>query len=83
MYDIFQNVIDDLNPGIVFATETWLSQNIRDGEIGAPQEFSCNYNIHRHGRQTQGGGVFIAIRNLVQTDVTTNTRRTVRWSGLE
>jgi hypothetical protein len=61
----FQNVIDSLNPDIVVATEAWLSDSIRDGEIGAPHGFSCLYNIHRHDRHTTGGGVFIAVRNTI------------------
>ena len=46
-------------------TESWLSPNPVDGEIGEEGRVSSDYPIHQHDRvtTTKEGGVFIAVRN--------------------
>ena len=59
----FQNLVDGCNPDIVVATETWLTPEQADGEIGEEGRFSEEYSVHRRDRSVSpGGGVLVAIR---------------------
>jgi len=66
-----QNLIDQHDPDIICATETWLSKEHKDGEI-------CfglldKYDIHRHDREfRQGGGVLIASKKELQAEFQPN-----------
>jgi len=57
----FQNIIDDTRPDIVIATETWLKDTMKDGEIGQPDDFSEKYEIYRNDRKDGYGGVLVAV----------------------
>ena len=47
----FQNMVNSTRPDVLVATETWLSKDTKDGEIGDPMEFSSNFDIQtRPGR---------------------------------
>ena len=61
----FQNLMDNNNPDVVVVTESWLTTNHPDGEIGETDRFCSKYQIHRRDRvtDTSGGGVFIAVKN--------------------
>lgn len=66
----FQHLVDENNPDIVVATETWLRPDIKDGEIGALNDFSNDYNIYRKDRTTAGGGgVMIAVKKTLISNV--------------
>ena len=39
----FQNLVDSTDPDIIVGTETWLTNNQKDGEIGMPNRFSDEY----------------------------------------
>ena len=57
-------------PDIIVATETWLSKDMKDGEIGAANRFSSEYVIYRKDRADGYGGVFVAvIKSLVSERV--------------
>ena len=71
----FQNIVDSSEADIIIATETWLTPDQADGEIGMPGRFCRDYKIHRRDREgtTKGGGVFVAVRNCPEL---TSTRQT-------
>ena len=52
------NVLQSVNPDIVFGTETWVDGNIKDQEI-----FPRGYKVFRKDRATSGGGVLIAVKD--------------------
>ncbi len=72
----FQQLVDATNPYIVAAVETWLKDDIADGEIGLPNKFSKDFAIYRKDRKGRGGGVLIAVRkdlmSTVQVDLDTD-----------
>ena len=56
-------LLDRLKPDIVFGTETWLHDGVKDSEI-----LSHHYKLYRKDRkQKRGGGVLIAIKEDLQT----------------
>ena len=52
------NVLQSVNPDIVFGTEAWLDGNIEDQKI-----FLKGYKVYRKDRVTSGGGVLFAIKD--------------------
>jgi hypothetical protein len=56
----FCNVIDAYNPDVVIGTESWLSEQINNAEV-----FRDDYITFRRNRCTQGGGVFICVKNYI------------------
>ena len=60
----FANYLHDFNVDIVLGTETWLSDDIKNSEL-------ClyNYDIFRKDRISRGGGVFIAVKKCLFSDV--------------
>ena len=52
------NILQSVNPDIVFGTEAWLDGNIEDQEI-----FLKEYKVYRKDRATSGGGVLFAIKD--------------------
>ena len=50
---------------IYCVTETWLSDSIFDHEI-----LPCGYSLYRKDRATRGGGVLIAVSDLVPITLT-------------
>jgi len=56
----FWNLIDTHNPDVVIHTESWLSEEINNAEI-----FRDDYIIFRRDRCSQGGGVFICVKNYI------------------
>ena len=50
-------MIDSVKPDIIFGTETWLNEDIKDNEI-----IPDNYTVYRKDRNREGGGVLLAIR---------------------
>lgn len=65
--DTFQNLVDSTSPDIIIATETWLTDDIKDGEIGQANNFSERYSIYRQDRTTRNGGVMIAVRANIKS----------------
>jgi hypothetical protein len=53
-----QNLIDSTKPDIIIATETWLDPTITNSQFLPP-----NFTVYRNDRNTDGGGVLIAIDN--------------------
>jgi hypothetical protein len=56
----FWNLIDTYNPDVVIGMESWLSEGINNAEI-----FRDDYIVFRRDRHSQGGGVFICIKNYI------------------
>ena len=54
----FQSYIYSTDFSLIAITETWLSNNILDGEV-----LPTNYTIYRHDRVSRGGGVLLAIKH--------------------
>ena len=52
------NILQSVNPDIVFGTDTWLDGNIEDQEI-----FLKGYKVYRKDRPTSGGGVRFSIKD--------------------
>nr|XP_054755228.1 uncharacterized protein LOC129261189 [Lytechinus pictus] len=52
--------IESKKPDIILGTESWLEQDINSAEI-----FPSNFNIFRKDRNSNGGGVFVAINKKV------------------
>ena len=65
--DSFQNLVDSTQPDIIVATETWLNDDIKDGEIGQVGKFTNKYKIYRQDRTTRNGGVMIAIAHTLKS----------------
>jgi hypothetical protein len=59
------NVLDSIKPDIIFGTENWIDNSIKDSQI-----FTPGYNIYRNDRNVNGGGVLLAVRdNLISSPV--------------
>ena len=59
----FQHTVATHKPDIICATETWLTPDHANGEIGDPDIFMEHYDIFRRDRtQRKGGGVLIATK---------------------
>ena len=59
------NVLDSIKPDIIFGTENWIDNSIKDSQI-----FTTGYNIYRNDRNVNGGGVLLAVRdNLISSPV--------------
>jgi hypothetical protein len=56
----FWNLVDTYNPDVVIGTESWLSDEINNAEV-----FRDDYITFRRDRSTQGGGVFICVKNYI------------------
>ena len=54
----FQSYIYSTNFNLIAITETWLSNNILDGEV-----LPTNYTIYRCDRVSKGGGVLLAVKH--------------------
>ena len=61
----FKHMVDSCNPDVVVATETWLTPDQADGEIGEHGRFSEDYKIYRRDRTSgkKGGGVLLAVKS--------------------
>jgi len=65
----FQQKVEDTKPDIICATETWLSADHKDGEIGDVYAFQDNYDVYRKDRVgKKGGGVLLAIRKNILSE---------------
>ena len=68
------------NPDIIFGCESEIRPNIATYSI-----FPENYSVHRKDRNTEGGGVFIVIRESLvaasMPDINVNCE--VIWAGLQ
>lgn len=56
----FQSYIYATDHDIIAITETWMSESIYSNEI-----LPNNYNIIRKDRDTRGGGVLLAVKNII------------------
>ena len=67
----FQTLIDNTQPDIIIATETWLKEGVHhDGELGETNRFSAEYKIYRKDRKDGYGGVLVAVsQNLISARV--------------
>ena len=54
------NLIDTYNPDVVIGTESWRSEEINNAQV-----FRDDYITFRRGGCSQGGGVFICIKNYI------------------
>jgi len=54
----FQSYIYSTDFRFIAITETWLSNNILDGEV-----LPTNYTIYRRDRVSRGGGVLLAVKH--------------------
>ena len=54
----FQSYIYSTDFSLIAITETWLSNNILDGEV-----LPTNYTIYRNDRVSRGGGVLLAVKH--------------------
>lgn len=62
--DRLANLLDTINPDVVFRTETWLDDQIKNTEI-----FPDGYKVHRKDRVTSnGGGVLIAVKKKYNSE---------------
>ena len=73
-------MLDSIKPDIIFGTETWIDNNIKDSQIFTPE-----YNIYRNDRNLNGGGVLLAVRdNLISSPVPElQTDCEIIWCKLE
>jgi hypothetical protein len=55
---LLENMIRSTYPDIIFGTETWIDNSIKDSQI-----FLRGYTIFRNDRNLSGGGVLIAVKN--------------------
>lgn len=60
--DEFAALLSATQPSIVVGTESWLQESIANFEV-----FPRGYDVYRSDRNTQGGGVFILINELLQS----------------
>ena len=74
------NVLDSIKPDIIFGTETWIDNSIKDSKI-----FTPGYNIYRNDLNLNGGGVLLAVRdNLISSPVPElQTDCEIIWCKLE
>ena len=56
----FWNLIDTYNPDVVIGTESWLSEEINNAKV-----FRDDYITFRRDSCSQGGGVFIFVKNYI------------------
>jgi len=56
----FWNLVDTYNPDVIIRTESRLREEINNVEV-----FRDNYTTFRRDRFTQGGGVFICVKNYI------------------
>lgn len=66
-----RNALSNVNYDFICLSETWLSTNVFDVELGF-----INYNIYRNDRnlsfgKTRGGGVLIAIKKKISCELLT------------
>ena len=54
---LLENMIRSTYPDIIFGTETWIDNSIKDSQI-----FLRGYTIFRNDRNLSGGGVLIAVK---------------------
>ena len=59
---LLTNLIDSTKPDIIFGTETWIDNSIKDSQI-----FPSGFNIYRTDRNLSGGGVLIAVKDTYIT----------------
>ena len=59
----FNHMIDSVNPDIVIGTESWLNDTIANNTV-FPTD---HYNVYRRDRGSRGGGVFILVKNTLQS----------------
>ncbi len=52
--------IDSLNLDIVIANESWFDSTV-------PLNFLDNFEVHKRGRSSRGGGVFLALKNNLKS----------------
>jgi len=65
----FQHAVNTHSPDIICATETWLTPEHRNGEIGDPDLFMEEYEIFRRDRQhRKGGGVMLAVKKSINCE---------------
>lgn len=60
--DEFATLLSTTQPSIVIGSESWLHDSIANFEVFPP-----GYDAYRSDRNTQGGGVFILINELLQS----------------
>ena len=75
--DTFQNIVNSTLPDVIVATETWLTGEIKDGEIGQAANFAEEY-IYRQDRSSLGGGVLIAVLNSYKSHRVTKLDSCIR-----
>lgn len=75
-----ENIIDSTKPDIIFGTETWIDNSIKDSQI-----FPQGYNIFRNDRNLSGGGALIAVKDtFITTSVPElHTDCEIVWCKLE
>ena len=52
------NLIETYNPDVVIVMESWLHEEVNNAEV-----FRGDYTMFRRDRSSQGGGVFICVKN--------------------
>lgn len=58
----FQSLVSITQPDIIIGTESWLDGDVLNNEV-----FPSGYTSYRKDRNTRGGGVFILVRDTVQS----------------
>ena len=61
----FTNLINSVQLDVIFGTETWMDNSIKDSQIITP-----GYNVYHKDRHINGGGVFVAVKNNLSTVAT-------------
>ena len=59
----FNHMIESVNPDIVIGTESWLHSNITNNSVFP----TSHYTVYRKDRESRGGGVFILVRDTLQS----------------
>ena len=77
---LLENMIRSTYPDIIFGTETWIDNSIKDSQI-----FPRGYTIFRNDRNLSGGGVLIAVKNNYIATATPElqTECEIVWCKLE
>ena len=77
---LLSNLIDSTRPDIIFGTETWIDNSIKDSQIFPP-----GFNIYRTDRNLSGGGVLIAVKDTYITTAVPelHTDCEIVWCKLE
>ena len=60
LFQKFQSFVYSSQFNIFCICETWLSDFVYDHEI-----LPCNYSIYRKDRMSRGGGVLVAVNNVL------------------